>query len=90
MIVGCACTYVDPNGRTQDALIAKVSEDGLTANLVVVNALGADDYFGKSRAELTGIGIGTGPGKCCTLDSDLGEEEEEEEVEEKPAKKTKK
>ena len=89
MIVGCACTYVDPNGHTKDALIAKISDDGLTANLVVVNALGADDYFGKSRAELTGVQIGEGPGKCCTLDSDLAEEEEAEEEEEKPETKTK-
>ena len=91
MIVGCACTYVDPNGHTKDALIAKISDDGLTANLVVVNALGADDYFGKSRAELTGVQIGTGPGRCCTLDTDLAEEEEEaEEKEPKTKPKTKK
>ncbi len=76
MIVGCACTYVDSNGKTKDALIAKVSEDGLTANLIVVNTDGGDDYFGKQRAELLGIKIGTGPGRCCTLDSDLAEEEE--------------
>jgi len=67
MEVGKVVTYVDPNGKTQDALVAKLTEDG-KANLVVVNADGGEDYFGKSRAELAAVQIGNGPGFCCELD----------------------
>jgi len=66
MEVGEAVTYVDPSGITQDALIAKIY-DG-KANLVVVNAGGGDDYFGKSRAELLGVPLGNHPGCYCELD----------------------
>jgi len=38
MEVGEAVTYVDPGGKSQDALVAKIAEG--TANLVVVNTEG--------------------------------------------------
>jgi len=67
MEVGEAVTYVDTNGKTQNALVAKIV-DG-KANLVVVNANGADDAFGKNRGELRSIPIGSGPGYCSELDA---------------------
>ena len=67
MEVGKAVTYVDPNGVTQDALLAKLT-DGF-ANVVVVNADGADDGFGKNRAELTGVPVREVAPCVCELDT---------------------
>ncbi len=67
MEVGKAVTYVDPSGATQDALLAKLA-DGL-ANVVVVNADGADDVLGKNRAELRGIPVREICPCVCELDT---------------------
>lgn len=67
MEVGKAVTYVDPNGATQDALLARLT-DGL-ANVIVINADGADDGFGKNRAELIGIPVRKVAPCVCELDA---------------------
>lgn len=66
MEVGQAATYVDPTGKTLDALVVKLY-DG-KANLILVNVEGADDYLGKSRIELTAVPCVMLPGGCCDLD----------------------
>ncbi len=67
MEVGQAATYVDLSGKTRDCLIAKI-ENG-KASIVVVNAHGAEDHFGRLRAELDGVIIGERLGCVCDLDS---------------------
>jgi len=67
MEVGQAATYVDLSGKTRDCLVAKIV-DG-KANIVLVNALGAEDHFGRLRSELDGVIIGERLGCVCDLDS---------------------
>jgi len=67
MEVGQAAAYVDPTGKTQDAIVVKLY-DG-KANLVLVNADGGDDYLGKSRVELRAVPCVNLPGGCCDLDT---------------------
>ena len=85
MEVGKVVTYVDPNGKTQDALVAKLVDGKV--NLVVVNADGGEDYFGRQRAELTGISLGVGPGFCCELDAYEPPKEKKETKKKTTAKK---
>ena len=80
MEVGQAATYVDPTGKTQDALVVKLY-DG-KANLVLVNPDGADDYLGRARMELRGVSCANRPGGVVDLDSF--------DTEDKPKKKAKK
>jgi len=67
MEVGKAVTYVDPNGNTQDALLASLA-DGL-ANIVVINADGANDTLGKNRSELVGVPVRKTAPCVCELDA---------------------
>lgn len=67
MEVGQAATYVDLSGKTRDCLVAKIREDG-RANIVLVNADGGEDHFGRLRAELDGVQIGERLGCVCDLD----------------------
>lgn len=66
MEVGQAATYVDLSGKTRDCLVAKI-ENG-KANIVLVNAGGAEDHFGRLRSELDGVIIGERLGCVCDLD----------------------
>ena len=66
MEVGQAATYVDLAGKSHDCLIARI--EGKTANVVVVRADGAEDIFGRMRAELFRIKIGEKRG--CVMDLD--------------------
>ena len=67
MEVGKAVTYVDPSGVTQDALLVDLYGD--FANLVVVNADGANDSLGKNRSELRGVPVRETAPCVCELDS---------------------
>ena len=67
MEVGQAATYVDLSGKTRDCLVAKI--EGETANIVVVNAKGAEDIFGRMRSELFRVRIGEKLGCVCDLDA---------------------
>ena len=67
MEVGKVVTYVDPSGVTQDALLARLV-DGL-ANVVVVNADGANDSLGKNRSELRGVPVREVAPCVCELDT---------------------
>lgn len=67
MEVGQAATYVDLAGKSHDCLIARI--EGKTANVVVVRADGAEDIFGRMRAELFRIKIGEKRGCVMDLDS---------------------
>ncbi len=67
MEVGQAATYVDLSGKTRDCLVAKI-EDG-KANIILVNAGGAEDHFGRLRSELDGVFIGEKLGCVCDLDA---------------------
>lgn len=66
MEVGQAATYVDLSGKTRDCLVAKIEGD--KANIVLVNAGGAEDHFGRLRSELDGVFIGERLGCVCDLD----------------------
>ncbi len=66
MEVGQAATYVDLSGTTRDCLVAKI--EGNKANIILVNAGGAEDHFGRLRSELDGVFIGERLGCVCDLD----------------------
>ncbi|MEE9567924.1 MAG: hypothetical protein V3W37_00940 [Candidatus Binatia bacterium] len=66
MEVGQAATYVALSGETRDCLVARI-ENG-KANIVLVNAGGAEDHFGRLRSELDGVQIGERLGCVCDLD----------------------
>ncbi len=67
MEVGQAATYVALSGETRDCLVARI-ENG-KANIVLVNAGGAEDHFGRLRSELDGVQIGERLGCVCDLDN---------------------
>lgn len=67
MEVGQAATYIDPTGKSRDCLIAKIRPDE-KVNIVVVNADGGEDDFGRLRAEIDGLPVGHRKGAVCGLD----------------------
>jgi len=67
MEVGKVVTYVDPSGKTQDALLVDLY--GKFANVVVVNADGANDSLGKNRSELRGVPVREACPCVCELDT---------------------
>ena len=88
MEVGQAATYVDLSGKTRDCLVAKIV-DG-KANIVLVNAGGAEDHFGRLRSELDGVIIGERLGCVCDLDKwdpDTKKEKKKKNNKKKAAKK---